>query len=92
MLSISNSAQLGFALAYVFLPLYLRLGLTSTFEYLERRFNRRIRLLASIVFTVKSMLFIPVVIYVPALAFSQGRRYLFQFKSINIFLPKKAMQ
>lgn len=66
-------AQLGLALAYVFLPLYHNLGVTSSFEYLERRFDRRIRLLAGIVYTIKHLLFIPVVIYVPALVFSQGK-------------------
>lgn len=66
--------QLGLALAYVFLPLYHNLGVTSSFEYLERRFDRRIRLLASFVYTLKYILFIPAVIYVPALVFSQGER------------------
>lgn len=65
--------QLGLALAYMLLPLYHHLGVTSSFEYLERRFDRRVRLLASFVYTLKYLLFIPLVIYVPALAFSQGK-------------------
>ncbi|XP_031634441.1 sodium-coupled monocarboxylate transporter 1-like [Contarinia nasturtii] len=65
------ATQLGLSLTYVFLPLYHNLGVTSSFEYLERRFDRRIRLLASFVYTTKYILFIPLVIYVPALAFSQ---------------------
>lgn len=43
-----------------------------TFQYLRLRFNQKVRLLGSIIFIIKMMLYIPIVIYVPALAFSQG--------------------
>ncbi|XP_055316602.1 sodium-coupled monocarboxylate transporter 1-like [Sitodiplosis mosellana] len=66
-----TSVLLGLALAYIFLPLYHNLGVTSSFEYLERRFDRRIRFLATFVYTIKYILFTPAVIYVPALVFSQ---------------------
>lgn len=69
-------------MAFVFLPLFHRLGVTSTFEYLERRFGRSIRLLGSLVYTLKFILFIPSVIYVPALAFSQG-------KIVLVFNPRR---
>lgn len=42
------------------------------FQYLRLRFNQKVRLLGSIIFIIKMMLYIPIVIYVPALAFSQG--------------------
>jgi len=35
---------------YLFLPLYFRLGVTSAYEYVERRFNRRLRIVCSILF------------------------------------------
>ena len=39
-------------IAWMFLPLYFRLGLTSAYEYVEHRFNRRLRLFCSILFIV----------------------------------------
>lgn len=70
---VTQHTQLGLGLSYVFLPLYHNLGLTSSFEYLERRFDRRIRLLASFIYTLKYILFIPAVIYEPSLVFSQDK-------------------
>ncbi|MGE3808182.1 MAG: GerAB/ArcD/ProY family transporter [Gemmataceae bacterium] len=40
---------------WYFLPLYHRLGATSPYEYLEQRFNRKIRLLASVLFMLYSI-------------------------------------
>ncbi|XP_014606130.1 PREDICTED: sodium-coupled monocarboxylate transporter 2-like [Polistes canadensis] len=57
--------------AYVFLPVFYKLQLTSTFEYLEVRFSRPVRLLCSFLFLISYIMYIPIVIYVPALAFSQ---------------------
>ncbi|KAI4499240.1 hypothetical protein M0802_005500 [Mischocyttarus mexicanus] len=57
--------------AYVFLPVFYKLQLTSTFEYLEVRFSRSVRLLCSVLFVISYTMYIPIVIYVPALAFSQ---------------------
>ncbi|KAF7417403.1 hypothetical protein HZH68_000056 [Vespula germanica] len=60
-----------FVSAYVFLPVFFKLQLTSTFEYLEVRFSRRVRILCSLLFLISLLMYIPIVIYVPALAFSQ---------------------
>lgn len=38
-----------------FLPLYFRLGSTSCYEYVERRFNRRLRLMASLLFMLYTL-------------------------------------
>ncbi|KAJ9582262.1 hypothetical protein L9F63_003391 [Diploptera punctata] len=54
-----------------YLPVFYTLQLTSTYEYLELRFNASIRMVASFIFTLSQILFIPVVVYVPALAFGQ---------------------
>ncbi|XP_030373601.1 sodium-coupled monocarboxylate transporter 1 isoform X2 [Scaptodrosophila lebanonensis] len=56
---------------YIFLPVFCNLQLTSTYEYFELRFNRVVRLLGSILFTFGTLIWLPIVIYVPALAFNQ---------------------
>lgn len=47
-------------------------GIIVFFQYLRLRFNSTVRLFGTIIFILKLMLYIPIVIYVPALAFSQG--------------------
>ncbi|XP_063706354.1 sodium-coupled monocarboxylate transporter 1-like [Culicoides brevitarsis] len=61
----------GFALHYIYLPVFHELQLTSTYEYLDRRFDRRIRLFGSVTYIITSIIWIPIVIYVPSLAFAQ---------------------
>ncbi|XP_066595799.1 sodium-coupled monocarboxylate transporter 1-like [Prorops nasuta] len=59
------------ATIYLFLPVFYKLQLTSTFEYLELRFAKPVRNLCSILFVLSLFIYIPIVVYVPALAFSQ---------------------
>lgn len=59
------------ALAYVYLPVFHELQTTSCYAYLEMRFNRKIRSIASSLFLLYCLLNIPVVVYAPAIAFSQ---------------------
>ncbi|KFB37461.1 hypothetical protein ZHAS_00004598 [Anopheles sinensis] len=56
---------------YIFLPVYQGLDITSAYAYLQMRFDRRIRLLGSGLFVLATLLHLPIVIYVPALAFNQ---------------------
>ncbi|XP_069699546.1 sodium-coupled monocarboxylate transporter 2-like isoform X2 [Periplaneta americana] len=56
---------------YVYLPVFFELQLTSTYEYLEMRFSRGVRVMASVLYTISMLLYMPIVVYVPALAFSQ---------------------
>ncbi|KAJ8668112.1 hypothetical protein QAD02_009775 [Eretmocerus hayati] len=55
----------------VYLPVFHRLRLTSAYEYLGRRFDRRTRILGSILYAIGIITWLPIVIYVPALAFNQ---------------------
>lgn len=58
--------------AVVYIPVFYELQVTSVYEYLSIRFNNKIRIFASVLFTIQFLLFLPIVIYVPALALAQG--------------------
>uniref|UniRef100_A0A4Y0BVI2 Sodium-coupled monocarboxylate transporter 1 n=1 Tax=Anopheles funestus TaxID=62324 RepID=A0A4Y0BVI2_ANOFN len=62
---------MAFSMNFIFLPVYQGLEITSAYAYLQLRFDRRIRLLGSGLFTLATLLHLPIVIYVPALAFNQ---------------------
>ncbi|XP_011139462.1 sodium-coupled monocarboxylate transporter 1 [Harpegnathos saltator] len=68
---VSGIALVGLTMSNVYLPVFHELKLTSTYEYLERRFDKKIRLLGSVLFSIGIMTWLPIVIYVPALAFNQ---------------------
>ncbi|XP_025897260.1 sodium/iodide cotransporter [Nothoprocta perdicaria] len=57
--------------ALLFLPVFHRLGLTSTYEYLERRFSRSVRLCGTAQYVAATMLYTGIVIYAPALILNQ---------------------
>ncbi|XP_039589289.1 sodium/iodide cotransporter [Passer montanus] len=57
--------------AQLFLPVFYRLGLTSTYEYLERRFSRGVRLCGTVQYLLATMLYTGIVIYAPALILNQ---------------------
>lgn len=61
-----------FLIIALYLPVFHKLQLTSTFEYLEIRFTRPVRILASFLYTLSLVVYVPLIIYVPALAFSQA--------------------
>uniref|UniRef100_A0A4W3IIL7 Sodium-dependent multivitamin transporter n=1 Tax=Callorhinchus milii TaxID=7868 RepID=A0A4W3IIL7_CALMI len=54
--------------AHIFLPMFYRLRLTSTYEYLELRFNKATRLCGTLTFIFQMVIYMGVVLYTPALA------------------------
>lgn len=63
--------SMGIIMAIFYLPVFHDLNITSTYEYLESRFDRRLRMFGSVMFTIMNIGYLPIVIYVPALAFNQ---------------------
>uniref|UniRef100_H0UY77 Solute carrier family 5 member 5 n=1 Tax=Cavia porcellus TaxID=10141 RepID=H0UY77_CAVPO len=57
--------------AALFLPVFYRLGLTSTYEYLEMRFSRAVRLCGTMQYLLATVLYTGIVIYAPALILNQ---------------------
>ncbi|XP_053664928.1 sodium-coupled monocarboxylate transporter 1-like [Anopheles marshallii] len=58
-------------MVYVFLPVFHELQTVSCYSYIEQRFDKRTRTLASGLFMFYCLLNTPVIIYAPAIAFSQ---------------------
>ncbi|XP_072245395.1 sodium/iodide cotransporter [Leuresthes tenuis] len=58
--------------AYLFLPVFFRLGITSTNQYLKMRFGRGMQLLGSIQFLIATLLYTGIVIYAPALILNEA--------------------
>ncbi|KAI4497491.1 hypothetical protein M0802_007502 [Mischocyttarus mexicanus] len=56
--------------SYLYLPVYMKLRLTSSYEYLNLRFNRHCRLLASGLYMLQMIFYTSVAVYAPALALS----------------------
>ncbi|XP_066216648.1 sodium-coupled monocarboxylate transporter 2 [Saccopteryx leptura] len=55
----------------LFLPVFYRSGITSTYEYLQLRFNKVVRYAATVTYIVQTILYTGVVVYAPALALNQ---------------------
>ncbi|XP_054002276.1 sodium-coupled monocarboxylate transporter 1-like isoform X2 [Hylaeus anthracinus] len=68
---IISDSFVSLTMAVVYLPVFYDLGITSSYEYLNLRFNNVVRLTGTVIFLIKMLLYIPLVIYVPALAFNQ---------------------
>ncbi|XP_011310481.1 sodium-coupled monocarboxylate transporter 1 [Fopius arisanus] len=54
----------------LYLPVYMKLRLTSSYEYFNLRFHRHCRLLASGLYMLQMILYTSVAVYAPALALS----------------------
>lgn len=57
--------------AYLYLPIFFKLQVVSANEYLERRFNRHIRQLASFLYVFRQVFYLSIVVYGPSLALKQ---------------------
>jgi Na+/proline symporter len=62
---------LGIVMHYIIIPVFHNLKLTSTFGYLESRYNGQMRLLGSFVFAFGEIFYASIVVYVSAIAYQQ---------------------
>ncbi|XP_044729520.1 sodium-coupled monocarboxylate transporter 1-like [Chrysoperla carnea] len=68
---ILNDVWLAIIGNYIYLPVFMDLRLTSSFEYLELRFDKCLRRLGSILYLICMLLWLACVIHVAALALNQ---------------------
>ncbi|KAF2897368.1 hypothetical protein ILUMI_08807, partial [Ignelater luminosus] len=61
----------GLAGNFIYLPVFYRLQVTSVFEYLEMRFDKKLRTAASLIFTFMNIIALPAMMYASSLAFNQ---------------------
>ncbi|XP_055691203.1 sodium-coupled monocarboxylate transporter 1-like [Lutzomyia longipalpis] len=53
------------------LPIFHGLKITSLYHYLEKRFDRRVRIFGSASFILLAVLYMPILLYMPCLSFKQ---------------------
>ncbi|CAG9793776.1 unnamed protein product [Diatraea saccharalis] len=58
-----------FLTAVIYLPVFHKLQLSSSFEYLEIRFSTHTRVIAAVLFVISKLMLLPIVPYVPLMAF-----------------------
>ena len=54
--------------AELFGPMYKDFGYTSTYEYMETRFHKSVRIMTTLIYVVQTIMYIGMAIYAPALA------------------------
>merc|ERR1712170_308644 len=59
------------AAAHIYMPVLYDLGVSTSYEYLEWRFNKAVRTLGAACFILQMTLYMAIVVYTPALALSQ---------------------
>ena len=57
-------------IVFLFLPFYYRLNVTTAYEYIEKRFNVVLRVLASAMFMIFQFARIGIILYLPSIALS----------------------
>ncbi|XP_068153303.1 sodium-coupled monocarboxylate transporter 2-like [Drosophila tropicalis] len=62
-------------LNYMVIPVFYNNNLTSCYEYLEIRFNKPVRQLQTLIFTMTIFFMLPIFIFLPSLAFAQVTGY-----------------
>ena len=63
------------ATAHLYLPVFYSLGVTTSYEYLQMRFHKSVRVLSAVCFTIQMLVYMAIVVYAPALALSQVNKY-----------------
>jgi len=74
------------ATAHMFLPVFDRLQVATSYQYLELRFGKSVRLLAACCFTIQMTMYMAIVVYAPALAIEQVTGFPLDIAVVVIFV------
>lgn len=61
---------------FAFMPVFHRLQITSTYEYLGLRFDEKIKKCCTVLYALAMSIHLPVIIHIGALAFSAGKYFI----------------
>jgi Na+/proline symporter len=61
------------AAIFVYVPVFFQLRHISIYEYFEKRFDDRTKMLALVLYVLSAILYFPLTTYAPALAFAAGK-------------------
>ncbi|XP_044272685.1 sodium-coupled monocarboxylate transporter 2-like isoform X2 [Tribolium madens] len=73
-----------FANKFIYLPVFYNLEIDTVYEYLEKRFDKRARQLASGIFTICLICYLSMTIYTPALALSAVTGFQLQYVIVGV--------
>ncbi|XP_017772836.1 PREDICTED: sodium-coupled monocarboxylate transporter 1-like [Nicrophorus vespilloides] len=71
-------------MSFYIYPVLYNLNLTSIYEYMELRFDKRVRLLTSFLYAMSMLCFLTISIYAPALIISRGTSINVHYLSVTI--------
>lgn len=69
-LTVPSLLIVGLVITRTYIPVFYRLQVTSIYEYLEKRFNKTVRMIAVVISLLFGFIYMSFVIYAPALAIS----------------------
>jgi sodium-coupled monocarboxylate transporter 8/12 len=58
----------------IYLPVFYNAEIYTVYSYLEKRFDKRIKVLVSVFFVITNILFVSIVIYIVGLTFATGKK------------------
>lgn len=58
----------GLGAGQIFIPTFYKLGVTTVFQYIEMRFSKFLRTIATIMYIIQMLFYMAIVLYVPSLA------------------------
>ena len=63
---------MGFLATYVYLPVFFKMQVTNIYEYLEKRFDKKTRMIGFVFYVLSEIFTFPVHAYTPSLTFATG--------------------